>query len=96
MKIADNLALVADTPIIYPDDFPNPKTLTAYDETSFSFLTDGTVNLEFDYGQGFGAVFPQSAKNTAYKSTNVRRVRMESIGQANTGQLVFSKPIGGL
>lgn len=96
MKVTEDLALVSNTPIIYPDGFPDHKALPAYDETSFSFLTAGTVKVEFDYGFGFGEVFEQSKKNVAYKTTNVRRVRLESIGQANTGQLVFSKPIGGL
>ena len=88
MKVTDDLVLVSNTPIIYPEDFPNPKGLPPYDETSFSFLTAGTVNIEFDYGLGFGEVFEQSNKNVAYKTTNVRRVRMESIAFADQTNLL--------
>ena len=96
-----DIPLVADTPYVFPDDYAGDIPIgagmnTPYDETSISFADAGTVNAEFDYGLGYGAVFAQTDKNVAYKSTAVRRVRLESIGQANTAQLVFSKPVGGL
>lgn len=103
----ESIALVADTPLIFPDDatFRNimdgDKDITQsevqrYAESSLSFATAGTVNIEFDYGLGFNELFGQTAQNQAYVSAGVRRIRLTSISQANNAVLTFVKPIGGL
>jgi hypothetical protein len=102
-----DIALVADTPFTFPDDFTGRNIIDGdtnitesevqkFDESSLSFTTAGTVEIEFDYGLGFNELFSQTDQNQAYKSTAVRKVRLTSLSQANTAVLTFTKKIGGL
>ena len=101
------IALAADTPWTFPDDYTGKNLINGdndisvsdvqkFEESSVSFQTAGTLNVEFDYGLGFNELFPQTGRNVGYASTATQKLRLESIGQTNNVVLTFTKPIGGV
>jgi len=104
----EDIALVADTPLIFPDPATPIKNvidgdaritsseIQKYAESALSFGTAGTVTIEFDYGLGFNESFDQTKQNQGYYSPVLKQVRLTSVGQANTAILSFSGKIGGL
>ena len=104
---SETIALLADTAFIFPDDYSGKNVINGdnnitesevqqFDQSSLSFETAGTVNIEFDYGLGFNELFAQTDRNVAYKSTAAKRVRLTSVSQINNAVLTFTSPIGGL